>query len=368
MLVGGTGAVLHGDDDREYLDFAAGHFHCTVGHGRFELADQVASALAVLEGVSADVFSTPTVERFAALVAAATPVDDGRVLPTTSGAEAFDIAVELARVVHAVRGDRSRVGVMGGVGPDELADAAARLALEGAGIAAVVADPVDVVGGVHPYPPGHLAALRELCDAHGALLVVDEVVTGFGRLGAWSACARDGVAPDLLVLGETLTSGYLPLGAVVVAGAALDALESAPDLVLRRGSTLPGLNAAAAAVLETVRILIEDDLLAAATAVGERIGAGLAERVGAGALAAARGVGALWACDLPDGRSAGVVRTALLRDGVIVRATGPSTLVACPPLVVSTGQVDEFLGALDRALAAVDGGSAGRSGTEGVPA
>ena len=351
MMVGGSGAVLHGEDGREYLDLVAGHFHCTVGHGRFEIADQVASALAVLEGVSADGFTTPTIERCTALVAAATPVDDCRVLPTTSGAEAFDAAVELARVAHAVRGDRGRIGVMGGVGPDDLADAAARLTLEGATIAAIVADPVDVTGGVHPYPPGHLAALRDLCDAHGAYLVVDEVVSGFGRLGAWSACARDGVAPDLLVLGETLSSGYLPVGAVAVAGPVLDVLEGDEAFVLRRGTTLPGLNAIAAAVLETVRIVVEEGLLDAVGPIAEHLGTGLHARVSSGALAACRGDGALWAFDLPEGTPSGVVRAALLRRGVLVRPTGPSTVAVCPPLTVSAVQIDTFLGALDAVLA-----------------
>jgi len=353
VIVGGSGALLFGDDDREYLDAAAGHFHCTVGHGRFEIADQVASALAVLEGVSADVFTTPVVERCTALIAASTPMDDCRVLPTATGAEAFDAAVELVRVVHALRGDRARVGVMGGVGPDDLGDAAARLALEGASIAAVVADPVDPTGGVHPYPPGHLAALRDLCDAHGAFLVVDEVVTGFGRVGAWSACARDGVVPDVMVMGETLTSGYLPLGAVVLGGSTLDVIEDDEAFVLRRGSTLPGLNAAGAAALENVRIVVEEDLLAAADRIGDALREGLVERVDAGALRAARGTGALWAFDLPDGTGAGALRSVLMRRNVIVRALGPTTVAVCPPLVATPEQVTGLFVALDDALTEV---------------
>jgi len=386
-IVRGEGALVWDDQDREYIDGLASLWYCNVGHGRFAIADVVASQMAVLENYNTfDIFTNEPAERFAAFVAAAAPVPDARVFFTSSGSEAVDTALKFARLTHSLHGHPERNVIVGrnnayhGVtygglsaqglplnqehfGPlldpiirvdsHELTEVEAAFAEHGARIAAVIAEPVQGAGGVYPPSAGYLERLRELCTEHGALLIFDEVITGFGRLGSWFAAEYYGVVPDMITFAKGCTSGYLPLGGVVVGDAVLDVIEADPTFILRHGFTYSGHPTACVAALENTAILLEENLFDRVPAIAEHVGGGLARLVDQGVLEASRGVGGIWSAVLPEGLAAPAVRNAMLERGVIARPIGASVIAFCPPLVITDEQLLQCVDALESSIAAV---------------
>ncbi|MGH2685869.1 MAG: aminotransferase class III-fold pyridoxal phosphate-dependent enzyme [Actinomycetota bacterium] len=201
-------------------------------------------------------------------------------------------------------------------------------------------------GGVVPPQPGYLEGLRGLCDEHGALLCLDEVICGFGRLGRWWGADRYGVRPDMVTFAKGVTSGYQPLGGVVLGRAALDPLESDPTFVLRHGHTYSGVPAPTAAAVANIEIIRREGLLERAGSIGERLSGGLRDLD----VAEVRGDGAIWAVGLHDGVDAAAVRDGMMAAGVIARPLGSSTIAFCPPLVISDEDVDRCVAALGSAL------------------
>ena len=383
----GDGALVWDNQDNEYIDAIASLWYCNVGHGRWEIVDQVASQMAVLENYNTfDIFTNEKVETFAAFVAAAAPMDDCRIFLTSSGSEAVETALKLARLTHSLKGNPERnefvgrvnsyhgvayggVSVQGlplnqqGFGPlldtvhqvsahdiGEVEELFARL---GAKIAAVITEPVQGAGGVYPPVEGYLTRLRELCDEYGVLLIFDEVITGFGRLGSWFAASHYGVVPDMITFAKGCTSGYLPLGGVVVGGAVLEVLEADPTFILRHGYTYSGHPSACAAGLANTAILLEENLFDRIPAIAERIGGGLTALSASGAIVEARGVGGIWSAELQLGLSAPAVRNEMMKRGVIARPIGLSTIAFCPPFVTTDAQLDQCVIALSESIAAL---------------
>ena len=135
-------------------------------------------------------------------------------------------------------------------------------------VAAVLVEPVQGAGGVFPPSADYLADLRRLCDRHGALLIFDEVITGFGRLGTWFAAQHYGVVPDLTTFAKAITSGYQPLGGVLVGSRVRAALEADPAYVLRHGYTYSGHPAACAAGLANLAIMEREELVGRSVTLG----------------------------------------------------------------------------------------------------
>jgi adenosylmethionine-8-amino-7-oxononanoate aminotransferase len=207
-------------------------------------------------------------------------------------------------------------------------------------VAAVIAEPVVGAGGVYPPPPGYLAALREWCDRMGAYLILDEVICGFGRLGAWWGADHFGVRPDMVTFAKGVTSGYLPLGGVVVGPAVRAPLESDAEFVFKHGYTYSGHPLTAAAALANLDIIEREGLLSKAEGIGKRLGQGLADLVDGEHVTAIRGTMGIWAIELAPGLDAPVVRDALLDFGVIARPIGNTVLAYCPPLIITDDQMD----------------------------
>ncbi len=390
-IVRGEGALVFDADGREYLDALASLWYCNVGHGRREIAHAVAKQLGTLDAYHLfDRFTNGPAEAVAAQVAEIAPARDPRVFLTNGGSEAVDTAIKLARITHALAGQPQRTVVVSrkpsyhgvtygglaatglplnqqGFGPmlpdvvqtpyDDLEAVRAVFAEQGDRIAAVIAEPVVGAGGVLPPPPGYFPGLRKLCDDHGALLILDEVICGFGRLGAWWGADHYGVVPDLQTFAKAVTSGYQPLGGVVVGRAVVDVLESDPMFVLRHGGTYSGHPAACAAALVVLDITRDEGLLDRAKSLGKRLHDGLAAvAADDDGAAGVRGDGAVWALVLQDGVSAGAVREAMLAGGVIARPIGESAMAYCPPLVTTDAQIDRIIEVTAAAL------PAGRSG------
>lgn len=385
-IVEGNGARVTDAQGNTYVDAMASLWYCNVGHGRAEIAAAVAAQMRRLAGFHTfEKFSNEPADQAAEVIAGLAPVEGSRVFFTSSGSEAVDSALKIARLTQAAGGAPQRRIVIsrkpsyhgvtyGGLAAtglpanqehfgamlpdviqtpkDDLAAVEAVFAQHPDQVAAVIAEPVIGAGGVYPPAPGYLEGLRRLCDEHGAWLIFDEVICGFGRLGTWWGSQRYDVHPDLTTFAKAVTSGYLPLGGVVVAPSVRAVLESDPALVLRHGHTYSGHPAACAAALTALDITRREGLLDRADKIGDRLSSGLRSLAADGAVAEVRGDGAVWAVGLDD-VDAVAVRDAMLSHGVIARPIGTATISFCPPLVITDDDIDQCVSALEAALTQV---------------
>ncbi|HZD66680.1 MAG TPA: aminotransferase class III-fold pyridoxal phosphate-dependent enzyme [Acidimicrobiales bacterium] len=393
-IVSGEGARVVDDQGRSYVDALASLWYCQVGHGRGEIARAISDQAATLAGFHTfDRFANPPTDRLCEELSDLAPMPGARVFLTSGGSEAVETAIKLARAAHARAGDPARSVVVSrrpsyhgvtygamsatglpanqeGFGPlladvvqvgrDDLPGLEALLedgdapgGPLGPRLAAVIAEPVVGAGGVYPPSPGYLGGLRRVCDRHGAFLILDEVICGFGRLGTWWGAEHYGVRPDLVTFAKGVTSGYQPVGGVLVGESARGPLEADPSFVLRHGNTYAGHPTGSAAALANLAILASEGLLEAAGEMGARLGRGLSSLVDKDAALEARGDGAIWALGLGEGVDAVSVRDELLTRGVIARPVGASTLAFCPPLVITAQDLDHCVEAAGEALAAV---------------
>lgn len=375
-VVRGDMATLWDDANNEYIDAIGSLWYCQIGHGRKEMADAVAAQMSTLETYSTfDPFTNPLADAAAEKIAQIGPIDDARVFLCGSGSEAIDTAMKLARTAQIQSGHPERSVIItrdrgyhgtnyGGtsaqglplnkIGYGQLLDGviqvdaddieAMSLACEqhAGNIAAIIAEPVQGAGGVWPSSSEYLAQLRRLCDTHGAYLIFDEVITGFGRLGTWFGAHYYNVIPDMLTFAKGVTSGYQPLGGVICGPQINDALLADPQFFLRTGYTYSGHASVCAAALKNIEIMERENLVARAQHVGARIEDGLRALADDGTLTGCRGAGAIWAGKLPEGLDATVIRDRMIRSGVIARAI-PGVIAFCPPLVITDSQIDQVL-------------------------
>lgn len=378
-IVGGEGAEVWDDAGNRYVDGMASLWYMNIGYGRREMADAIAAQAVALAAFHAfDPFSNEPAERLADLLVELSPFDAARVFLGVSGSDAVDTAMKLARLAQREAGHPERTLIVSrdrgyhgtnyggtsaqgitpnreGWGPlvgevvqvpaDDIEAMARLFADRGGEVAAVLVEPVQGAGGVYPPVDGYLQGVRRLCDDHGAYLVLDEVITGFGRLGHWFAAQRYGVRPDMITFAKAVTSGYVPLGGVIVGPAVREPLEADGDLLLRHGYTYSGHPVAAAAAMTAIEIQRREDLLGRVPGIGKRLADGLGALAADGLVDEARGEGGVWAVELPEERSATEARDAALAQGVIFRPLG-NALAMCPPLVVTDAQLDRMVDVL----------------------
>lgn len=380
-IVRGDGCRVWDVDGRSYLDGTASLWYCAAGHGRREIAEAVSAQMAELEAFHTFArFTNAPEDRLAELLLSLDPIPDARVFLTCGGSEAIDSALKLARAGHKAAGDGGRTvvlsrhyayhGVMlGGTSAgglpanrdpfgtllpdffqvdrdsvDAMRNAVAYHGPER--IAAIVAEPVIGAGGVFPPPDGYLQGLREVCDESGALLIFDEVITGFGRLGSWFGSHHYGVTPDMMTFAKAITSGYLPLGGVIVGPKVRGFIEADPGYLLAHGGTYGGHPTCCAAGIANLELMRAEDLTEKAAAAGRRLRAGLDGLLGRPGVAEVRGEGLMQAIGLEAPVTAGAVSEALLARGVIGRALPyANSLAFSPPLIISDEEVDELVAA-----------------------
>ncbi|MBV9805026.1 MAG: aspartate aminotransferase family protein [Solirubrobacterales bacterium] len=371
---------------RSYLDGTASLWYCAAGHGRREIIDAICAQLGELDAFHTFArFTNPPEQRLAELILELEPIPEARVLFTCGGSEAIDSAIKLIRAGHKAAGEGGRTvflsrhyayhGVMLGgtsaaglpanrdpfgtllpdfyqVDRDSLDAMRDAVAYHGADrIAAIMAEPVIGAGGVFPPPEGYLQGLRELCDECGALLVFDEVITGFGRLGSWFGSSHYGVTPDAITFAKAVTSGYQPLGGVIVGSRLREWLEADPSYMLTHGNTYGGHPTCCAAGVANIELMRSEDLPARAASAGAHLRAGLDRLAGHAGVAEVRGEGLMQAIGLNAPLTAGVFTEALLEHGVIGRALGYANSVAfSPPLIISEEEVDELVAATGTVL------------------
>jgi beta-alanine--pyruvate transaminase len=407
LIVGAKGMYYTTEDGREIIDGTAGLWCVNAGHGRVEIAAAVQQQLLSLDYAPSYQIGHPLAFELAAAIAAMTPPGLDRVFFANSGSEAVDTALKIALAYHRVRGEGQRTRFIGrersyhGVGfggisvgglvnnrrsfvtlpgvdhlphthdparngfsrgqPEhgaELADALEGLvALHGADtIAGVIVEPVAGSAGVLPPPKGYLERLRAICDRHGLLLIFDEVITGFGRLGTPFASQYFGVTPDLMTLAKGLTNAAVPMGAVVARRGIHDALMQGPPgaIELFHGYTYSGHPVACAAGLATLAIYEREHLLTRAASlapVWEDAVHGLRARRH---VADIRNLGLMAAVDLKprDGAPGARGYETLVRcfgAGALVRATG-DTIALSPPLIVREDEIARLVGVLGEVI------------------
>ena len=382
-VVGGEGSTIWDDQGNRYIDAMASLWYMNIGHGRPEMVEAIATQAAQLAAYHTFApFSNEPSERLADKIVELSPFERGRVFYGSSGSEAVDSAMKIARVAQREAGHPERTIIIsrehgyhgtnfGGTSaqgipanqdgwgalvgdvvnvPASNVETIAQVFDQNPGkVAAVLTEPVQGAGGVYPPPPGYLESLRTLCDHHGAYLIFDEVICGFGRLGAWFGSQHYGVTPDLFTFAKAVTSGYQPLGGVVTGPVVSAALEANEGFVLRHGYTYSGHPIAAAAGLAAIDIQEREDLVDRVEHIGARLSAGLHSLLEDGLVAEVRGVAAVWAVELPEKLSAPEVRDAVLANGVIVRPLG-NALSMCPPLIITDDEIDQVVDALSAAL------------------
>jgi putrescine---pyruvate transaminase len=385
-IVRAEGAAIFDDQGNRYVDGMASLWYCQVGHGRQEIADAVHKQMSTLAVYNTfDRWTNGPADELSMELVALAPMPNSRVFLTQGGSEAVDSAFKIARIAQVQAGHPERTVIIsrqqsyhgvnyGGLAatglplnqagfgtmlgdvvqvPQHDLDAMGAACSQYAGrIAAIISEPVQGAGGVHPSAPGYLQGLRALADQHGAYLIMDEVICGFGRLGTWWGSQHYGVVPDLVTFAKGVSSGYTPVGGVLVGSAVREALESDPNFMLRHGYTYSGHPSACAGAIANLNIIKREGLVERAKHVGARLSAGLYALHAAGRVTEVRGEGAMWAVSIPEGMNPVAVRETMLTHGAISRPIMPSTIAFCPPLMTPDSDVDILIEALDKSLEA----------------
>jgi predicted acetylornithine/succinylornithine family transaminase len=368
----GRGTEVWDTDGKRYLDFLSGIAVVSLGHANPVIADAICRQANTLLHVS-NFFTNPQA------TAAAIKINEllldatgsaGQIFFTNSGAEANECALKLARKFGG-RGRHTVVSALGSFHGRTLATLAAtgqpakhepfapmpegfkhvawgdldalRASVDGS-VAAVLIEPLQGEGGVIPAPPGYLAGVRQVCDEVGALMMVDEIQTGFGRTGTWFGFQQHEVVPDVVTLAKAIGNG-MPVGACW-AKREVAAVFQPGD----HGSTYSGTALATAAVSAVVDEMRRIDAPGLARKQGGRF-TSLLERIPQ--VASVRGAGLLLGAQLADGIDAPTVYKALLAEGLICNAVNASTLRFAPPLTVSDAELEEAAGMVARVLAEV---------------
>ncbi|MEN2989834.1 aspartate aminotransferase family protein [Tistrella sp. BH-R2-4] len=412
MFVAADGMHYTTADGRQVLDAMAGLWCVNAGHNAPRIVEAIRTQAGRMDYVSSFQMSHPLAFVLAERIAEHAPAGLDRVFFTNSGSEAVDTALKIARAYHKVSGQANRVKLIGrakgyhgmGFGGLSVAGIArhrrdfgpllgdvdhlphthdlahnafsrgqpawgAHLADEleaivqihdASTIAAVIVEPVTGSGGVLPPPVGYLERLREICARHGILLIFDEVITGFGRLGGPFGSGVLGVTPDLITCAKGMTNGAVPMGGVIASRAVYDAFMSGPDAAveLMHGYTYSGHPLACAAGIGALDTYEQEGLFARGPEICTAWEAAVHQLKGARHVRDIRNIGLLAAVELDSregapGARAGEVIDRCFEAGVLVRVAGDN-LVLSPPLIITPEQMAQVVETIDAALKAVN--------------
>ncbi|MBM4639101.1 aminotransferase class III-fold pyridoxal phosphate-dependent enzyme [Rhodococcus hoagii] len=382
----GEGAYIWDDAGTRYLDATAGLWFTNVGHGRTEIADAVAAQLSKVAHFSnfGD-FTSDTTVTLAERLGAIAPVPGSKVFFTSGGSDSVDSAAKLARRYWNEMGRPGKKLIVGRqkayhgmhvagtalagipvnregygelmpdartVGWDDAKSLLELIEREGAdAIAAFFCEPIIGAGGIYLPPEGYLTEVRDICREHDILFVVDEVVTGFGRIGgSWFASTRFGLEPDMITTAKGLTSGYVPMGAVFVAPAVAEPFFGG-GVWWRHGYTYGGHAGAAAAAMANLDIVERENLLAESKRLESSLHEHLAPLAEHPRVAEVRsGLGAVAAVQLVDPAEALPFVKTLRAHGVSGRAAGQGAMQFSPSFVMTDEQVAEMAAGVRAAL------------------
>ena len=408
LLVSAEGMHYRSVDGREILDGTAGLWCVNAGHGRKEIVEAVQHQAARMDYSPSFQMAHPLQFELAARLTAMLPGDLDHAFFTNSGSESVDTALKIALAYHQANGEPGRTrfvgrergyhGVgfggisVGGIGNNRkqfrnqlpevdhlphthslehnaysrgqpewgahLADALnALVQLHGAdSIAAVIVEPMAASTGVLIPPMGYLRRLRDLCDEHGILLIFDEVITGFGRLGASFACELFDVMPDLVTMAKGLTNAAVPMGGVALRKKIHDALMNGPDYMIElfHGYTYSGHPLACAAGLAALDVYRQDELFDRAAELAPYWEDAVHSLRGKRNVIDLRNLGLVAGIELESrpGKPTTRAYDAFVRcfeEGLLVRTTG-DIIALSPPLIVERSHIDRMFGIIGETL------------------
>ena len=388
----GEGIYVYDDSGRELIDGTAALWFCQIGYGRSEIGQAVSKQIGALHTYHTfGDYSNHPVEQAAERVASLAPMPGSKVFFTSGGSDSVDTAAKLTRryfheigqpdrTVFIVRDwayhgmhayGTSFAGLdpnLEGHGPmvedvvkvawDSLEDLEEAVEQIGAGrVAGLFAEPIIGAGGIRFPPEGYLKGAQQLMHDAGAFFIADEVITGFGRVGAWFASTRFGLDPDLITFAKGVTSGYLPMGGVVASARVAEPFwKSDGNTIWRHGYTYSGHASVAAAALVNLDILDSEGIVEGALSLESELFEAIASlashslvadiRTGPGVLAAVQLVG-------EDMNLAARAADACRENGLITRAIAGGALQLSPPLIITREQLDEVAERMYAALEAV---------------
>ncbi len=411
MMVGAQGAYFTMADGRKILDGLSGLWCTGLGHGRPEISEAVSRQIATLDYSPAFQFGHPLSFELANRIKDLTPKGLDYVFFTDSGSESMDTAMKMVRNYWRLKGQAGKTrfigrekgyhGVnFGGIsvggmvanrknfgqsieadhlphtqlasnaftrglpqtGGMELADELLRMIAlhDASNIAAVIVEPISGSGGVVVPPEGYLKRLREICTQNNILLVFDEVITGFGRVGAFTAAERFGVTPDILTAAKQITNGTQPLGVVVATKEIYDTFISAggPDYMLEfaHGYTYSAHPVACAAGIAALDVLVKDDMIGRVKAIAPYFENAVHSLKGAKHVTDIRNFGlaaGITIAPVPGepARRPYEIAMKCLEKGFYVRYGG-DTIQLAPPFIIEQAQIDSLINALGDALQA----------------
>ncbi|MGW2339774.1 aminotransferase family protein [Streptomyces sp. NPDC001661] len=388
------GSYLYATDGRRLFDGTAGLWHANVGHARPELADAAHDQMRRLE--TYHVFGRYLNDRAVALgerLSALSPIEDPKVILNSGGSDAIDVACKLARRHWQREGRADKTMILSrefayhglhaygtsiagldfnrtGYGTESLVPETARVSTDDIDavertvheigpdhIAAIVAEPVQGTGGVIPPAPGYLEGLQRICREHDILLIIDEVITGFGRTGHMFATQRYGLTPDLITFAKGVTSGYAPLGGVLVAPHIWQPFyRDADDTpMFRHGATYSGHATACAVALRNLDILDEEKLVPRVAELEQVLADELRVLNTRESVVETRVAGLLGGVSLVDDINAEAVTDELVEHGFVTRPLRGNTVQISPPFITTDEELRGLVAAIGTVLAAHEG-------------
>ena len=404
------GMYCYTPDGHQLLDGVAGLWCCNAGHCHPKIVEAIKAQAEVLDYAMAFQLGHPTVFELANRLTAIAPEGIDYAFFVNSGSEAVDTALKMALAYHRIRGEGARTRLIGrekgyhgvgfggisvgGISPNRkmfgamlpgvdhlphthhiehnaysrglpkwgahLADELESIVAlhDPSTIAAVIIEPIAGSAGVILPPEGYLKRVREICDRHGILLIFDEVICGFGRTGDAFGATRFGVTPDLMTTAKGLTSGTVPMGAVLASSEIYDTFMTGPEGAIEffHGYTYSGHPLAAAAGCATLDVYTGEGLFDRARALENKFADALHSLKGEPSVIDIRNFGLIGAVELepiegqPTARALGIFRECF-DAGVIIRTTG-DTLAFSPPLIIEEEHIGRIVEAVRSALRA----------------
>ena len=412
IIVRGDGCYVWDDHGNRYLDGLSALFCVNSGHGRSELGDAMAAQVRELDFITVWSYAHPRAIELAARIASLAPGDLNHIFFTNSGSEAVESAFKLARAYHRARGEGQKVKLVareiayhgttlgalaatgipalrsvfeplapGGVhvpntdsyrwppdrdrlwAADQIEE---RILFEGPEtVAAVILEPLQNAGGCIPPQEGYFQRVREICDKHDVLLISDEVICAWGRLGHYFGCQRYGYQPDIITVAKALTSAYVPMGGMIASDRVYEPFAEGKAM-FAHGSTFAGHPVAAATAMANLDVFEREDLCGHVRAKEGEFRAALESLYDIPIVGDVRGDGYFFAIELVKDKETkesldddeseellrGYLSGELYRRGLICRTDdrGDPVVQFSPPLIADTEQFEEIVDALRPAL------------------
>lgn len=388
VITRGEGNYIYTSDGRRLFDGTAGLWHTNIGHGRAEMAEVAAEQMRTLETYHVfGRFLNDRAVELAEKIATISPIADPKIILNSGGSDSIDVALKLARRYWQLRGRSEKTMVLSrdlayhglhaygtsvagldfnreGYGTESLVPETARFdtydiekvratvaEIGPHRIAAIIAEPIQGTGGVIPPTPGYLEGLQQLADEHDILLILDEVITGFGRTGHWFAADRYQLRPHIITMAKGISSGYSAVGGIIVAPEVWAPFYESGAPMYRHGTTYSGHATSAALALKNLEIIEREGLLTRVQQLEAVLSAELTALSADDRVAETRVAGLLGGVQLRPEYSAEVITNDMVENGWIARPLRGNVIQLSPPFTTTD---DELRGFVAAAVASLD--------------